>query len=169
MAVIGGQQPGELALMLHVSDVATAARFYSQVFGATEIRKHLTENLREVPDGTLRAVEMRLGNIVVNVVMQNPRFHDGKWLDGRRTDWPRSPATAGTTTATFALYVDDVDAVLAKAIGSGATLMHASDTIQDTPWGDRLIQFFDPMGHVWCVMTRRADVAFDDVPARRAA
>ncbi|MGH8431530.1 MAG: hypothetical protein ACREUF_14125, partial [Solimonas sp.] len=86
-----------------------------------------------------------------------------------RPDWPRCPEAAGTTTTSFSVYVDDVDATLAKALARGATLMHPSHAVEDTHWGDRIIQFFDPMGHVWRIMTRLEDVAHEDLPARYRA
>ncbi|MGH8432019.1 MAG: VOC family protein, partial [Solimonas sp.] len=124
MAVIGGQRPGEFGLTLLVTDVPVAAQFYAEVLGAEEVRRHRAEGLRDVPDGTVTAAEMRLSGVMFMLSMQNPRFRDGKWIDARRPDWPRSPEAAGTTTTSFALYVDDVDATLAKALARGATLMH---------------------------------------------
>ena len=166
MAVIGGQQPGEFKVTAIVMDPVAAARFYADVLDARETRRHLAEGLKEVPDGTVTAVEMRLSGIVLALTRQNPRFRDGRWSDGRREDWPRCPEVTGTSTASFSLYVDDVDSTLAKALARGATLMHPAHEIEDTPWGDRLIQFFDPMGHVWQIMTRLEDVAEEDLPAR---
>ena len=55
-----------------------------------------------------------------------------------------------------------------NVLARGATLMHPSHEIEDTPWGDRVIQFFDPMGHVWQIMTNLEDVAEEDLPAREA-
>lgn len=166
MAVIGGQQPGEFKVTAIVMDPVAGAQFYIDVLGAQETRRHLAEGLKEVPDGTVTAVELRLSGIVLVLTRQNPRFRDGKWSDGRRTDWPRCPEVTGTSTASFSLYVDDVDSTLAKALAHGATLMHPSHEIEDTPWGDRIIQFFDPMGHVWQIMTRLEDVAEEELPAR---
>lgn len=168
MAVIGGQQPGEFRVTAVVMDPEAAARFYGEVLGARETRRHRAEGWKDVPDGTVVAVEMRLSGIVFVLTRQNPRFRDGQWIDGRRSDWPRCPEVTGASTASFSLYVDDVDATLARALARGATLMHPSHEIEDTPWGDRVIQFFDPMGHVWQIMTNLEDVAEEDLPAREA-
>jgi PhnB protein len=61
-----------------------------------------------------------------------------------------SPKDIGTTTARVELFVDDPDAVIARAVAAGA----AGDPVRDhqTPWGmHRQGSFTDPFGHRWLV------------------
>jgi PhnB protein len=161
MMVGESQQLGQFGLTLIVTDPVEAARFYREVFNAEEIRQYHAKGLRVVPDGTIISIELRLCDVALTVGMQNPYFQEGRWIDQRRADWPRSPAKAGTTTACFAIYVADVDETLEKALANGATLMHPQHVIQKAPSGERFISFFDPMGHVWRIMTRAHDVALE--------
>ena len=65
-----------------------------------------------------------------------------------------SPEHAGVTSARVELFVDDPDAVVGRAIASGAT---AGSPVEDRqmPWGvHRQGGFRDPFGHVWSVGDR---------------
>ena len=61
-----------------------------------------------------------------------------------------SPTTAGLSTALFELFVDDPDAIVARAGDHGATRCAMDD--HERPWGShRQGGFTDPWGHVWLV------------------
>jgi uncharacterized glyoxalase superfamily protein PhnB len=63
-----------------------------------------------------------------------------------------SPQQLGTTTARIELFVDEPDAVIARALEAGA--IGNLDDIKDyeTPWGiHRQGGFTDPFGHIWLV------------------
>jgi PhnB protein len=62
----------------------------------------------------------------------------------------QSPLSLGGTPVTIHLMVDDVDAVVAKAVASGAELMMP---VADQFWGDRYGMVKDPFGHQWSVAT----------------
>jgi PhnB protein len=49
------------------------------------------------------------------------------------------------------VYVQDVDAVIARALAAGARLLVP---IKKQFWGDRVGRIIDPAGHVWNVATR---------------
>lgn len=116
MARIGGLGPGELGLSLLVQDVAAASAFYRDVPGAEGFdRTALSEPMRGLPAGTVTTVEMRIGNMHLSVVRENPG-----WPEAPRPDWPRSPHSAGTTTVLFSIYVEDVDAAVERALAAGA-------------------------------------------------
>jgi PhnB protein len=71
------------------------------------------------------------------------------------SEWPtlpsRAPAHDGSSPVVIFLYVEDVDAVVARAVELGAeTLVPA----QDQFWGDRVAWIMDPSGHVWTLATR---------------
>lgn len=63
-----------------------------------------------------------------------------------------SPLDLRTTTARVELFVDDPDAVIARALEAGAT--GSLDDLRDyqAPWGThRQGGFTDPFGHIWLV------------------
>jgi len=162
MAIVDGLAAGQLGVTLLVKDPLAAAAFYRDALGAREVRRWGTGVGAPRAGEAVTAVELRLGAACLTVTMENPR-----WREAPRPDWPRSPQSAGTTTAFLTCYVDDVDAVLARALAAGASLPSAeAEPVQDAFWGDRVAQFVDPAGHVWRVQTRLEDVAFDELPAR---
>jgi PhnB protein len=76
-----------------------------------------------------------------------------------------SPRSVGGTPTTVHLYVEDVDRVVERAVGSGATLLRE---VRDEFYGDRTGQIEDPYGHRWSVATHVEDVS-DDQMAKRMA
>ncbi|MFO0900900.1 MAG: VOC family protein [Pirellulales bacterium] len=61
-----------------------------------------------------------------------------------------SPQAIGTTTVRIELFVDNPDAVVARALGAGAVGGEVKD--YEAPWGKhRQGGFTDPYGHVWLV------------------
>ncbi len=64
------------------------------------------------------------------------------------------------------LYVPDVDAVFASAIGAGAKV---EMPVQDMFWGDRYGKLTDPFGHQWGLATHKEDVSPEELAKRQAA
>jgi len=62
-------------------------------------------------------------------------------------------------------YVDDVDAVCAKAEAAGATVKSPP---KDQFYGDRSCHIEDPFGHMWTLATHVKDVSEEDMAARAA-
>jgi PhnB protein len=61
------------------------------------------------------------------------------------------------------MYVEDVDAVVEKAVDAGATVtMEAADQF----WGDRMGSITDPFGHNWSLATHVEDVTPAQVAER---
>ncbi len=61
-----------------------------------------------------------------------------------------SPKAIGATTARVELFVEEPDAVIARAVEAGATGGDIKDYV--APWGaHRQGGFTDPFGHVWLV------------------
>jgi PhnB protein len=56
--------------------------------------------------------------------------------------------------AAFYLYVDDCDALYARAVGAGATALHAP---ADQTYGDRMGSVADPWGNEWFIGTHLAN------------
>jgi PhnB protein len=62
-----------------------------------------------------------------------------------------SPERLGGTSTRIELFVDDPDAVLARAVAAGATARSPVEG-RATPWGThRQGGFYDPFGHNWSV------------------
>jgi PhnB protein len=71
---------------------------------------------------------------------------------------------AGSPSSLF-IYVEDVDAVVARAVELGATLQRPP---QDQFYGDRDGHIVDPFGHGWTVATHLEDVAPEEMMRRMA-
>jgi len=61
---------------------------------------------------------------------------------------------------TIHLYVDDVDAFVARAVKAGAKI---TMPVEDQFWGDRYGKIEDPFGHHWSVATHLRDVSPDEM------
>lgn len=66
------------------------------------------------------------------------------------------PDPAGGASFSLALYVPDVDDVVARAIAAGATLREPPATFVS---GDRYASLLDPFGIRWAIMTRVEDLS----------
>jgi PhnB protein len=64
------------------------------------------------------------------------------------------------------IYVDDVDAVVARAVELGATMQRAPE---DQFYGDRDGHIVDPFGHGWTVASHVEDVGPEELMQRMAA
>ena len=106
----------------------------------------------ELPDNVGHA-ELEIGS---GLVMLADEFPEHGFL---------SPQTVGGTPVTIHVYVADVDAVVAKALDSGAVMTREIET---QFYGDRSGQFVDPWGHRWSVASRVEDVSPEEM-ARHAA
>jgi PhnB protein len=76
-----------------------------------------------------------------------------------------SPPAIGGTPVKLHLYVDDVDAVMARAEKAGATVLRPA---QDQFYGDRSGLIADPFGHQWFLATRKEDVSPREMQKRFA-
>lgn len=130
---------------LCVDGAAAAIDFYVSVLGATERMR------MPAPDGRIGHAELELGNSVIMLADEYPDLGF------------RSPKTVGGSPVTLHVYVEDVDAVFAKALGLGATQLSA---VKDEFYGDRTGQFEDPFGHRWNVATHVEDVPPQEMERR---
>jgi PhnB protein len=126
-----------------------ALEFYAAVFGATERMRF------PGPDGTVAHAEVQIGDSVVIVEDESPE---------RGTTAPPPGGVAGSPFSLF-LYVEDVDAVAARAVELGATLQRPP---QDQFYGDRDGSIVDPFGHGWTIATHVEDVAPEELMRRMA-
>jgi PhnB protein len=112
-----------------VEGVERLIRFLDDVFGAIERGK------REVSaEGAVEHAEVQIGDSVV-------------MLSEASAVYPARPCVH------FA-YVEDVDAVFARAVAAGASPILAP---AEQTWGDRVGGFHDPLDNRWWVATRRGN------------
>ena len=116
--------------MLAVADVPKAVAWYARALGATEL--------------------WSLGPVAGVAVEGAPFF----LARPARNRWD-SPEAIGTTTVRIELFVDDPDAVVARAVEAGATVSPDGMKDHQRPWGThRQGGFTDPFGHIWLVGDR---------------
>jgi PhnB protein len=73
------------------------------------------------------------------------------------------PDKRGGATASFMIYVEDVDSAFERAIAAGGTEERA---VQDQFYGDRSGTLKDPFGHSWALSTHVEDVPEDEMQRR---
>lgn len=135
---------------LVVQGASEALDFYADVFGATERMRF------PGPGGTVAHAEIQIGDSVVIVEDEDPQ---------RGTTAPPAGGLPGCSVFQF-MYVEDVDAVVARAVELGAKLQRAP---QDQFYGDRDGFILDPFGHGWTVATHVEDVSPEELNRRMAA
>ena len=74
-----------------------------------------------------------------------------------------SPQTVGGSPVLIMLYVEDVDAVVSRAVVAGAKLFKP---VADQFYGDRSGTITDPFGHKWTVATHIEDVSPEEMKRR---
>lgn len=117
---------------LTVHDARAAIEFFQAAFGFA-VRDSVED------DGAVMHVEMTYHDQLI--VMFAP---EGAFGSTART--PKSSDTLAPQS--FYLYVDDVDAVYARALGAGAKSLSEP---QDQFWGDRFAQVEDLDGYRWAL------------------
>jgi PhnB protein len=125
-----------------------ALEFYQQAFGAT------TLYTMPGPDGRLMHAEMRLGD---SIVMLGDEFPE---MGGK------APPSLGGVAGGLMLYVEDVDALVERAVKAGAVVVMP---VANQFWGDRYGKLRDPFGQEWSVATHIEDVPPDQMAERMKA
>lgn len=133
---------------LCIDGAADAIDFYTAVFGATERMR------MGAPGGKVGHAEIELGGSVIMLSDEAPEMD------------VRGPAAYGGSPTFVSLYVDDADAVVARAVERGATLLRP---VEDKFYGDRTGMILDPWGHKWSIGTHVEDVSPDEMERRAAA
>lgn len=75
----------------------------------------------------------------------------------------KSPSELKGTSVTMHLWVEDVDAVFARAVGAGAKVVMP---VADQFWGDRYGMVSDPFGHTWALATRKEELTAEEMLRR---
>jgi uncharacterized glyoxalase superfamily protein PhnB len=130
------KQRGAISAMLTVKDLKAAADFYKKAFGFAE------RSIMNGPDGEPMHAELTLRDTTLMLGPESPARN------------VRSAKTMGGSPVTFYLSVEDVDAVVAKAVKHGG---EPSGPVMDMFWGDRVGTVVDPDGNSWMVATHVAE------------
>ena len=118
------------APQLYIRNGVTNIDFYKNAFGAVELRRFMND------DGTYHVSELSIdGNL----------FHLHEEKPGASQF---SPEKINGTTTLIGLFVEDVDAVMNKAIAAGATILSPA---QSYDYGYRQGEIKDPFGHHWMI------------------
>ena|SRR5437764_11477809 len=129
---------------LLVRGAADAIEFYKTAFGAEEIE-------RFPMDGRIAHADLKIGGSHLMLADEHPEMGQV------------GPQTLGGTTCGFAIYVENVDEVFARAIALGATEQRA---VVDQFYGDRSGTLLDPWGHKWTISTHVEDVSGEEMERR---
>jgi PhnB protein len=133
---------------LAVDDAARAIDYYATAFGAKELVR------MDRPGGAIGHAELEVGD---SRIMLSDPFPQAS---------TRPPKELGGTSASVFMYVEDVDAVVKKAVDAGATV---TMEVADQFWGDRFGTITDPFGHVWSIATHVEDVPPEEMAVRAKA
>lgn len=119
--------------MLVCRDAAAEIEFCKGVFGAVELSR------RSAADGSVVHATLRVGGTLIMAHGEFPRLAS------------RAPLSDGSSSVVIYVYVDEVDAVIERAVAGGArVLIPAADQF----WGDRVGRIIDGAGHVWNIAAR---------------
>jgi PhnB protein len=120
--VTGDAQRAVISPWLSVSRGAEAVAFYTAAFGAVQLHHHANE----------------AGEIVAQLSLAGAEF----WL---ADDSSCSPETLGAGSVRMIVTVDDPDALFARAVAAGATVV--AEMYEGHGW--RIGRVCDPFGHHW--------------------
>ena len=114
--------------------------FMKAAFGAQEIVRMVQ------PDGSIGHTEMRIGNSMI-------------MLGEARDQWKAMPTS-------LCLYLEDVDAVYARAVAAGGTPVSEP---KNQFYGDRSGAVLDMCGNFWWIATHVEDVSEEEMKRRMDA
>ncbi|AOX99429.1 VOC family protein [Jeongeupia sp. USM3] len=133
---------------LIVDDGHAALDFYKAAFGATEAMRF------EGAGGSIGHAELRINGQPLMLASEHPEYE------------AHSPQTVGGTPVGLLLYVEDVDATIARAVGLGAVVTRPA---ADQFYGDRSGTIVDPFGHRWYISSQRERLSAEEMHARARA
>jgi PhnB protein len=133
---------------LSVDDAAKAIDYYKKAFGAKERVR------MDAPGGKIGHAELEIGDSLVMLADSFPQSST------------KPPKELGGTSASVFMYVEDVDAVVKRAVDEGATV---TMEVADQFWGDRFGSVQDPFGHSWALATHVEDLSPEEIEERGKA
>jgi PhnB protein len=119
------------------ANAADAIEFYKKAFNAVEVSRLPGSG------GKIMHAMIRINGAAVMLVDEAPEWN------------MLGPKALKGTPVTIHLYVDDADALVARAVKAGAKV---TMPVADMFWGDRYGVLEDPFGHHWSVGTHVRDV-----------
>jgi PhnB protein len=119
--------------MLVCRDGATEIEFCKAAFGAVELSRRAAE------DGSVIHATLGIGALLIMVHGETEVLAS------------RAPQGDGSSPVVIYLYLENVDAVIERAVAAGARIL---TPVADQFWGDRMARIVDPAGHVWNVASR---------------
>ena len=119
--------------MLVCRDAASEIEFLKAAFGAVELSR------RSAADGSVLHATLGIGELLLMLHGETERLAS------------RAPQPDGSSPVVVYLYLEDVDAAMARAVAAGAGIL---TPVADQFWGDRMGRIVDPSGHVWNVASR---------------
>jgi PhnB protein len=125
---------------LYCHDVEAQIDFCCQALGAVEGVR------RPGPNGRAQHAMLLFGLAMLMVEAENPEVPT------------RPPNPDGSSPVVIYLYVEDVDATVARALERGGKLVVPVATHF---WGDRIGWVQDPSGHMWTIATRVEETTED--------
>ncbi|MEO8363715.1 MAG: VOC family protein [Ilumatobacteraceae bacterium] len=138
---------GTVTPYLNIRGAVAAIEFYKKAFGATELYR------LAMTDGTIAHAEIQIGNSKIMLAEESEQWGN------------KSPQTLKGSPVSLCIYVEDVDAVFAKAIALGSKTV-GDMTPKDQFYGDRTGGITDPFEHRWTIMSRVEDVSVEEMKKR---
>lgn len=130
---------------LVMKNAGKAIEFYKKAFGATELYR------MPGPGDSVMHAEVKIGD---SPVMMSDEMPGQPW---------KGPESYGGTPVSLMIYVENSDAVFARAVEAGATSLKP---VADQFYGDRAGTLKDPFGHVWTIATHKEDVPPEEIDRR---
>jgi PhnB protein len=121
---------------------AAAIEFYQKAFGAVELIRLPAGN------GKLMHACIRIGDSPVMLFDEAPEWG------------ANGPKALRGSPVIIHLFVEDADALFARAVKAGATVKMP---VTDMFWGDRYGQLVDPFGHEWSIATHQRDLSPEEI------
>ncbi len=141
---------GTVTPYLNIRSAAAAIEFYKKAFDARELYR------LAMPDGTVAHAEIQIGDSKIMLAEESEQWGN------------KSPQTLNGSPVSLCIYVENVDAVFAKAVELGAKVT-GNMVVEDKFYGDRAGSIDDPFGHRWTIMTRIEDVSVEEMKKRTDA
>jgi uncharacterized glyoxalase superfamily protein PhnB len=118
----------EVFIQLRVKNTPEAIAFYERAFGVKE-KYRLVE-----PSGRVGHAELDFGGTTLMISDEHPELGI------------RGPQSHGVFTSGIHLHVEDADAMIARAVDAGATVVRPAS---DAFYGERSGTVRDPFGYEW--------------------
>lgn len=131
----GSTQPAFQGIipMLVCKDAAAEIEFCRLAFHAVEVSR------RTGDDNAVLHALLRIGTALIMVHGETSHLAS------------RAPEPDGTSSVVLYLYLEDVDAAVARAVAAGAQIVLPAE---DQFWGDRVARVLDTASHVWNIAGR---------------